>query len=203
VILTVSKLGVDNEMLHHPGSNLTPPPIAVKLPTVILNWTLSIFSTSLIADRPLDHRQTGRRPTSEEIRKRRCPSGVSGCLNWPPRTLSRTLRPILNLAPRSKILTSGAKLPPRGEFCPPGLSPRGGILCSSLHSSKQQSVHTWGWIFPLGNRFHPWGPGLKLRMALSPMQDLFEKGRLGQSFTVDVGGQRRRGGLGGGRHFRR
>jgi hypothetical protein len=50
-------------------------------------------------------------------------------------------RPILNFAPRGKLetLTPGAKLYPRGEFCPLGLklSPGDEILCSPLHSSKQ------------------------------------------------------------------
>jgi hypothetical protein len=94
------------------------------------------------------------------------------CPKWAIVQLSKnsanlvTLRPIHNFAHRSKLW-------PQGPSCPQGwiLSPGGEILCSPLHSSKQQRVFncggwTKGWTFPLGDKFHFWGPGVKLRMAL-------------------------------------
>jgi hypothetical protein len=88
----------------------------------------------------------------------------------------RAQRPILTLTP-------GAKLSPRGEFCPLGvkLSPGGELL--SVHPSILLNRREWtkwgtfhlprGQISTLGAKFNPrgevspWGPGVKLRMALS------------------------------------
>jgi hypothetical protein len=91
-----------------------------------------------------------------------------------------TLRPILNFAPRSKLRLPGAKLSPRGEFCPPRgefFTSGGEILCSPVHSSKQKrvlppggnkgvNIPPRGQSSPLGDSLHPWGPGVKLRMAI-------------------------------------
>jgi hypothetical protein len=52
--------------------------------------------------------------------------------------------PILNFTPRGKLWPQGQSCPPGLNFVPWGLSPGGQIICSPLHSSKQQSVHPWG-----------------------------------------------------------
>jgi hypothetical protein len=50
------------------------------------------------------------------------------------------------------------------------VSPGGEILCLPHHSSKQYSVHPWGWIkgwtFPLGGKAHPWGRTMLLKSGL-------------------------------------
>jgi hypothetical protein len=92
--------------------------------------------------------------------------------------------------PRGQFLTSplGAKFDPRGEFFPleVKLCPGGEILWSPLHSSKQLRVFTpgvnegvnippRGQSSPLEAKFtprgevRPWGPRVKLRMALSDL----------------------------------
>jgi hypothetical protein len=67
-------------------------------------------------------------------------------------------RPILNLTPRGN-------LSPQGRSCP--LGAKFSVRPSLLQNS---SVHPWGWTkvltLPLGEKIPPWGPGVKLRMAL-------------------------------------
>jgi hypothetical protein len=63
-------------------------------------------------------------------------------------------RPILNFAPRGKLWPPGVKFSVR-----PSILLNSGE-CSPLWVNKR------GWTFPLGDKFHPWGPGIKLRMAL-------------------------------------
>jgi hypothetical protein len=77
----------------------------------------------------------------------------------------RPLKPIFLTSPL------GANFDPRGEDVPQCwiLSPGGEILSLPLHSSKQyiENVHPWGerrgdMTFPLGDKFHPWGPSSPL-----------------------------------------
>jgi hypothetical protein len=70
-------------------------------------------------------------------------------------------------------LTPGAKLFAKGEFCPleVKLSPGGEISVrpSILLNSREYSPlgMNEGVNIPLGDKFHPWGTGVKLRVALS------------------------------------
>jgi hypothetical protein len=81
----------------------------------------------------------------------------------------KQLRPILNFTPRGKPL--GAKLSPGGK-----------ILCSPLHPSKHYRVFTPGGErrgehspqrtnFTPGDQVHPWGPGVKLTMAVCRIEN--------------------------------
>jgi hypothetical protein len=58
----------------------------------------------------------------------------------------------------------GANFDPRGRSCPPRVNfvPRGwNSLLASPSFQTVESVHPWGWtkgwIFPLGEKFTPWG----------------------------------------------
>jgi hypothetical protein len=83
------------------------------------------------------------------------------------------------------FLTSplGANFTPRGDFVPQGwkcplgpgwsypLGVKFSVRPSILLNSRECSPWGWtkGWISPRGDTFHPWGPGVKLRMALRPL----------------------------------
>jgi hypothetical protein len=74
--------------------------------------------------------------------------------------------------PRGPFLTSplGANFDPQGQSCPSGmsLSPRGEVIPWGWNSLFDPSIllNSREWTAPLGDKFHPWGPGVKLRMAL-------------------------------------
>jgi hypothetical protein len=57
-------------------------------------------------------------------------------------------RPILNLGPYGQTLTPGVNFVPWGEVIP-----WDEIICSPLHSSKQQRVFT---SVNKGDKFNPW-----------------------------------------------
>jgi hypothetical protein len=81
-------------------------------------------------------------------------------------------RPILNFTPRRKLWPHGQGCPPGVNFVPRGWSYPLGVKFSVRPSILLNSIEcsplgwTKGWSFPLGDIVHPWGPGLKLRMAL-------------------------------------
>jgi hypothetical protein len=101
------------------------------------------------------------------------------CMQW--LQVSRLQRPLLNFAPRGKLW-------PQGWSCPPGVNfvswdwsyPLGvkfSVCPSILLNSRECSplgvnIPPKGQISPLGAKFtprcecHPWGPEVKLRMAL-------------------------------------
>jgi hypothetical protein len=67
-----------------------------------------------------------------------------------PRVSQGDQSPIFNFAPRDKLW-------PQVWIVSPGVE----ILCSPLHSSKQESVNPWGWTkvwtFSLGDKVNPGG----------------------------------------------
>jgi hypothetical protein len=94
-------------------------------------------------------------------------------------------KPILNFAPRGKLWPKGRSRPPGVYFVPWGWSYPLGVRFSVCHSillnSRESSplggnegvnISPWGQISPPGSKFtprgkvHPWGTGVKLRMAL-------------------------------------
>jgi hypothetical protein len=76
------------------------------------------------------------------------------------------LRPILNFTPRGKLWHQGISYPPGVTFVPWGWN---SIIAPPFFLTVE-SVHTlgWtkGWTFPLGDKVHPWGPGVKLIIAI-------------------------------------
>jgi hypothetical protein len=87
-------------------------------------------------------------------------------------------KPILNFAPRGKLWPQERSCPPGVSFAPWGwsyplgvkLSPGSEILfCPSILLNSREcsplGVNEGGNI-PPGDKFHTWGPGVKLRMAL-------------------------------------
>jgi hypothetical protein len=84
------------------------------------------------------------------------------------------LRPILNFAPRGKVWRQGQSCLPGVKFVPWGrvwsypLGVKFSVHPSILLNSRECSPLgvNEGVNVPLGDKFHPWGPGVKLRMAL-------------------------------------
>jgi hypothetical protein len=62
-------------------------------------------------------------------------------------------------------------LSPRGEFCPLGVTLSPGVKFSVRPSIL---LNSRGVNIPLGDKYQPWGPGVKLRMALRNI-DLWPK----------------------------
>jgi hypothetical protein len=61
----------------------------------------------------------------------------------------------------SDLWSQGRSCPPRVKFLPCGWN----SLFTPPFFWIEESVHCWGWTkgwtFPLGDKFHPWGPGVK------------------------------------------
>jgi hypothetical protein len=72
------------------------------------------------------------------------------------------------VVPQGWIVSPGSDIIPWGWCYPLGVkfSVHPYIFLNSRVSTPGAGW-TKGWAFPLGNKFHPWGPGVQLRMALS------------------------------------